>query len=49
VQRAISVNGGMPMPGWFDVHELGGNALDSREDPVGIKDSSACAPSHLPC
>ena len=46
-QRPISVNMGMPMPGWFDIHDLGSDALDRTEDADGIKDAAACAPNSM--
>ncbi|KAI8367185.1 Phospholipase/carboxylesterase/thioesterase [Choanephora cucurbitarum] len=38
--RPIALNGGFPMPGWFDLHSLDKSMLDN-EDEKGIMASSA--------
>ncbi len=35
--RAVSLNGGLTMPAWFDIFGLG---LESREDNVGIREAA---------
>ena len=47
MQRPITVSGGRPMPGWFDVFELGSDSMDRKEDAEGIADAAACAPGYL--
>ena len=43
LQRPITVNMGMSMPGWFDIYELGNTAMSRKEDTEGIQDASRCA------
>lgn len=43
MQRPITVNMGMQMPGWSDIYELGTETIDRREDTEGVTASGTCA------
>lgn len=45
MQRPISVNMGMPMPGWFDILNLGEDDVTRKQDEPGTKESARCAPN----
>jgi hypothetical protein len=44
VQRPITVNMGMKMPGWSDIYELGTQTIDLKEDTAGVNESGKCDP-----
>lgn len=44
-QRPITCNGGMQMPGWYDIMALGD--IGQRQDEPGIEDAARCAPRRL--
>lgn len=48
LQRPISLNGGMAMPGWYDIASL--EAIDAGEDEEGLLESKRyCSPSIYSC